>query len=407
MTTAPAAAALAALAALAAGVLAGCGSQAAGQAASSAPPARLSLATSADYAGGSWAVLVMGGSAAGHNNFWQVFVRPGRAATWKLATPPGAASNGGITVAAGGGHALAAAIRPSQDLSFSPLASTSDDGVKWTQSGLLDARLAGYPDALAAAPGGGLIALTRTGDVELRAHPGSAWSRLATGREVVTAAGPGCQPGQLTSVAYSPSGAPLVAGACARTARAGIFRLAGGRWSRTGPPLPGALARQDVEVLQMTRAGRTVAALLAAGHGTAARLLGAWSNRDGTSWALSRPYQLGQARPLSASFGSGSSASGSSASGSSGSGSLGVVLSGGRVIRVSGPGAAWRALPTLPAKASSAPHGGATLAVAPGGGFEALSARGGQLSVWSLSPGRPGWSRSQIINVTIPYGSSG
>ena len=402
MTTAPAAAALAALAALAAGVLAGCGSRAASQAAPSAPPVRLSLATSAGYPGGSWAVLVMGGPAAGHNNFWQVFVRPGQAATWKLATPPGAASNGGITVAAGGGPALAAAIRPSQDLSFSPLASTSDNGAKWTQSGLLDARLAGYPDALAAAPGGGLIALTRTGDVELRAHPGAAWSQLATGREVVAAAGPGCQPGRLTSVAYSPSGAPLVAGACARAARAGIFRLAGGRWSRTGPALPAALARQDVEVLQMARAGRTVAALLAAGHGAAARLLGAWSNRDGTSWTLSQPYQLGQARPLSASFGGASSGGASS-----GGGSLGVVLSGGRVIRVSGPGAAWRTLPALPAKASSAPHGGATLAVAPGGGFEALSARGGQLSVWSLSSGGSGWSRSQVINVTIPYGSSG
>ncbi len=401
MTTAPAAAALAALAALAAGVLASCGSRAASQAASSAPPVRLSLATSAGYPGGSWAVLMMGGPAAGHNNFWQVFVRPGHAATWKLATPPGAASNGGITVAAGGGPALAAAIRPSQDLSFSPLASTSDNGAKWAQSGLLDARLAGYPDALAAAPGGGLIALTRTGDVELRAHPGAAWSRLATGREVVAAAGPGCQPGRLTSVAYSPSGAPLVAGACARAARAGIFRLAGGRWSRTGPALPAALARQDVEVLQMARAGRTVAALLAAGHGAAARLLGAWSNRDGTSWTLSQPYRPGQARPLSASFGGASSGGASS-----GGDSLGVVLSGGRVIRA-GPGAAWRTLPALPAKASSAPHGGATLAVAPGGGFEALSARGGQLSVWSPAPGGSGWSRSQIINVTIPYGSSG
>ena len=84
-----------------------------------------------------------------------------------------------------------------------------------------------------------------------------------------------------------------------------------------------------------------------------------------------------------------------------------MVLTGGRVIRVSGPGAAWRTLPALPAKASSAPAGGATLAAAPGGGFEVLSARGGQLSVWSLSSGGSAWSRSQVINVTIPYGSSG
>ncbi len=377
---------------LAAGVLAGCGSIAAGHTAPAAPDVHLSLATSAGYPAGNWAVLVMGGSAAQHNNFWQVFVRPGLAGGWKLATPLGAASNGGITVAPEGGPALAAAIRPSQDLSFSPLVSSSDNGAKWAQAGLLDAPLAGYPDALAAAPDGGLIALTRTGDVELRARPGADWTRLASARTVAGAAGRGCLPAQLTSVAYSPSGAPLAAGGCTRGGRAGIFRLAGGRWSAVGPALPAALARQDVEVLQMASAGHAVAALLVAGRGPATRLLGAWSNQDGTSWALSRPYQPGAARPMSAAFAGAS---------------LGVLLSGGRAVSVSGPGAAWRTLPALPAAASSAPAGGVTLAAAPGGGFQALSARGGQLSVWALSSGGSSWNRSQVINVSIPYGSSG
>lgn len=230
---------------LAAGVLAGCGSTAAGHAAPAAPDVHLSLATSAGYPAGNWAVLVMGGSAAEHNNFWQVFVRPGRAAGWKLATPLGVASNGGIAVAAEGGPALAAAIRPSQDLSFSPLASSSDNGAKWTQSGLLDARLAAGPDALAAAPGGGLIALTRTGDVELRAHPGAAWTRLASEHAVAAAEDRGCRPAQLTSVAYSPSGVPLVAGACARCRpRSPEARWAwccpeGGRCRSAGPGPPG------------------------------------------------------------------------------------------------------------------------------------------------------------------------
>jgi hypothetical protein len=142
----------------------------------------------------------------------------------------------------------------------------------------------------------------------------------------------------------------------------------------------------------MASTGHVVGALLAVGRGPAARLFAAWSNQDATSWTLSQPYQLGSARPLSASFGSGS---------------VGVVLSGGRAVSVTGPGAAWRSLPVLPGRASSAPDGGATLAAAPGGGFEALSARGSQLSVWALSSGDSGWSRSQVINVTIPYGSSG
>ncbi len=141
----------------------------------------------------------------------------------------------------------------------------------------------------------------------------------------------------------------------------------------------------------MVRSGHTLAALLAAGRGRDARLLGAWSNRDGTSWTLSQPYQPGAARPLSAAFAGES---------------LGVLLSGGRAVSCSGPGAAWRALPALPATASSVPDGGVTLAAAPGGGFEALSARESQLSVWALSSRGSGWSRSQVVRVAIPYGSS-
>lgn len=67
------------------------------------------------------------------------------------------------------------------------------------------------------------------------------------------------------------------------------------------------------------------------------------------------------------------------------------------------PGLSW----LFGAPGAAAPNGGAALAAAPGGGFGALSARGGQLSVWSLSAGGSGWNRSQVINVAIPYGSSG
>jgi hypothetical protein len=40
------------------------------------PPAvTASLSTSLTTAQGTWAIAVMGGSAASHNNFWQLFVR--------------------------------------------------------------------------------------------------------------------------------------------------------------------------------------------------------------------------------------------------------------------------------------------------------------------------------------------
>ena len=85
-----------------AALLAGCGAASAVQAAQPARPAALALAGSAEYPGGTWAEVMMGGSAAQHNNFWELFVRPSGATAWKLATPLGIASNGGFAVAAAG-----------------------------------------------------------------------------------------------------------------------------------------------------------------------------------------------------------------------------------------------------------------------------------------------------------------
>jgi hypothetical protein len=65
-----------------------------------APP--LSLATSLVTATATWAVAVVGGSAGRHNNFWQLFVRPAGTGAWRLVTPPGVASNGGLVVASAG-----------------------------------------------------------------------------------------------------------------------------------------------------------------------------------------------------------------------------------------------------------------------------------------------------------------
>jgi len=94
------------------------------------------------------------------------------------------------------------------------------------------------------------------------------------------------------------------------------FRLAGGRWSRTGPALPAALA------------GRT--SRCSRWPGPATRSPPSWSRAAGTLRTRSGPGPTG-----------------------------------------------------------TVPRGRC------------------QLSVWSLSSGGSGWSRFQVINVTIPYGSSG
>lgn len=389
-------------AALSAGVvtavlLAGCGSTRASGTGRPASPAIPSLATSAGFPEGTWAVLVMGGSAATHNNFWQVFVRPaGQQATWRLVTPVGVASNGGIAVAATGGPDLVASVLPSQDLRFSPLSRSTDSGAKWAADGLLDAPLAATPSALAAAPSGGLIALTRAGAAEVTSHPGGGWARLATAHAVASSpAARSCGLTSLTAAGYTPSGAALLAGTCSRGGHVGIFAHRAGGWAASGPALPAALAGRPVTVLQLARSGAGDVALLQAGAGRTASLLGAWSTSNGSSWQLSAPYPLAGAQPRSAALAGRA---------------LGVLLRGahgttGRAVTVTGPGAAWQALPALPAGTAALPAGAATLAAGPASGFQLLTGRLSKMSVWSASAS--GWTRSQIIKVSIPYGSSG
>ena len=123
-----------------AGLAAGCGSRSqttagsgAGRAgaAPSAPAVTVPLSTSLVTSQGTWAIAVMGGSAASEDDFWQLFVRPTGAGQWSEVTPPGVADNGGL-VAAGTGTSLVIGFRPSQDLAFSPLATSTDAGRNWT-----------------------------------------------------------------------------------------------------------------------------------------------------------------------------------------------------------------------------------------------------------------------------------
>jgi hypothetical protein len=373
---------------LAAAVLsAGCGSaarQASAPAQAIEPP---SLSTSLVTATGTWAVAVVGGPTAQHNNFWQLFVRPAATGKWRLATPPGVASNGGLVMASLGAGSVVAGFRPSQDLSYSPLATTHDNGIAWTP-GLLDAGLADVPDALAATPGGGhLLALLADGEAELSGPGGTAWTRLATHRALAaSAAGRACGLGSLTAVAFSPTGVPLLAAGCTRPGTAGIFAYAGGTWHPAGPALPAPYAHQVITVLRLTTAGGTTTALLAAGTGSAARLLAGWSTDGGAHWGLSQPLPLRGARLTSASSGSG--------------GTVAIVLNGRRAETIAGTAGPWRPLPTLPS-------GTATLAPAPAGGWDALAVHGTELAVWQLAPGGGSWATGQIISVPVVFGSSG
>jgi len=388
--TRPARPALIAAAALSAALVAGCGSAPGpgpGPAPEAPPGGAPFLATSRVTAAGTWATVVMGGSVATHNNFWQLFVRPAGSTGWTLVTPPGVADNGGLVMTGAASRSLITAVRPSQYLTYTPLATTRDVGRAWSPAGPLDAALANTPDALAAAPGTGhLLALLTGGTVKLAAPGYTRWSTLTSLRSLaVTSAGRRCGLTGLTAAAFTASGAPLLAGRCSRPGTVGIFTIRNGTWQPAGPALPAAL-HQDTTVLRLTQTDAGIVALLQTSTGPAASLRAAWSAGGSSRWALSPPAPLRGAKLASASFGP--------------TGAAAVVLTGNRAETITGTAAAWRSLPALPG-------GTATLAPAPSGGFDALAVHRTRLTIWQLGPGTAAWHATQAMNVPVQFGSSG
>lgn len=345
------------------------------------------LATSQTSGNGTgWAVVGMGGPAAQAENFWELFARPAGAADWKLATPAGVATNGGIVAEPTGPSSLVAGIRPSERLTFSPLAATTDSGANWSQNTLVSPGLADVPGALAGLPDGTLLALTDAGGAVLGSRFGAQWSRLTTESALAkTGAGRDCGLLRLTAAAMTSAGAPLLAGACLRPGRAGVFTLRSGSWQAIGPAMPGALAGKPVTVLGMSVEGTRVTALLAAGSGKASVMLAAWSADDGSTWTVSPALPDGAGGDPAVSFQSAGSAD---------------VVFGGRGAAIGWQSANWQTLPPLPA-------GTATLAATGTGRPEALVPKDGTLKVWQLATGSGSWTLVQTAQVPIPYGSSG
>jgi hypothetical protein len=372
------------------GLVAACGSAAvpAHHATASADVPAAALDTSVASAAGTWATVVMGGSAAQHNNFWQLFINPAGTSQWKLITPPGTADNGGLVLAVGGGQSLITAFRPSQLLTFTPLSQTDDAGQAWSAISPLDAALAATPAAMAQQPGGDrLLALTTDGVVEEAAIGSSGWHVVASERTIAgTPAGRRCGLVALTAAAWTPTGQPLLAGTCARAGTVGVFRYDAGTWQAAGPALPASVGAQHVTGVQLETDGSQTVALVTTAAGQSASLVAAWTSNQGTTtWTTSAPLRLHGPAPASASFGPG--------------GAIGVITASGAGDLITSDGSSWHALPALPARTT-------TLALLPDGAVEALTVRASKLTVWQLQPGAATWATQQIINVPIQYGSS-
>jgi hypothetical protein len=372
-----------------AGLAAGCGAQTATVAVTRPPAMTSSLSTSLTTAQGTWAIAVMGGSATSHNNFWQLFVRRAHTGRWSLVTPEGVADNGGL-VAAGGNGSLVVGFRPSQELAYSPLATSTDAGLNWAP-GLLDAALADTPGAIAVGPSGRTLALLQDGTIEAAPTADDAaagrWVQLAT-LKALAASVPGrsCGLKGMTAVSFGPDQNPIAAGSCVRPGAAGVFTDVGGTWRSAGLTLP---TGGRVRVLGLTAIPGGNAALLAISHPGGNSLLAAWW--DGTRWTVSAPVTAGGVRALG--FGPG--------------GSAWLLLDSERAETIAGAaGSTWRALPPVPAGTTVlAPPGTGTRAPGTGGAYDALAVSGSRLTVWRLARGA--WGKVQQITVPVQYGSSG
>ena len=226
------------------------------------------------------------------NTFWQLFYRPNGSVPWSNRVEATATATNGGLVLASAGPSLLVGVRPSVDLTFTPLISTSNGGRSWSD-GLVTKELAARPDALATSAGQALALVNSSAGGQVLAEVGgiSKWRALVTQDDLARAsAGRSCGLGSLTSVGYL-GARPLVGGSCGHAGVVGLFAQAHGSWRLAGPTLPSPLDDGRAEVLGLwTRTARC-------GPGCGYRWpagptsVAAWSGPAG-GWATSLPLAV-------------------------------------------------------------------------------------------------------------------
>jgi hypothetical protein len=345
------------------------------------------MATSIAAGGVSWAVIPMSADPP----FWEVFARAGNSGTWRLVTPPGVADNGGLVASASGTRSLTIAVRPSQDLVFSPLAETADGGATWSAGEPINAAVAASPDALAA-DGSHLAAVLSDGTVEASTDAGATWSTLAKpGALAASSAAKGCGGAvRVTSISFGITDGELLAGGvCGSGGTTALFAHSpGGGWQRLSLPVSGQLVRLT-GAMALVRSGSGLTALWR-GVGWYAYAPPTAATGAAAGWTESAPLAATGAVI---------------ASGTLSAAGAWVLLAGGRAATVSAlattaGGLRWTPLPPVPART-------AVLAPGPGGAVDALAVSGETLTVWRLAARANAWSKIQALSVPVQFGSSG
>ncbi len=352
------------------------------------------LATSVEAGGGTWATVPMGKLTQPLNTFWQLFYRSNGSSSWSDKVQATAvATNGGLVLAAAR-KSLSVGVRPSNDLTFSPIISTVDSGRSWS-NGLLTQGLAAHPEALATGPGGTALAIVdgRRGGEVLNSTQGlSSWQPLVSTNALSSGpSGRTCGLRAVTAVGYA-SGTAVLGASCERSGATGIFVQEGARWQATGPNSPARTSQEGgAEVLGLLplHPGAGLAALLAVSGAGARRLVVAWTS-DGKTWRASRPLALGRPERL-VSFGPDDD---------NGAFVLVALPDGHNELAVADRASSgWRQL-------NAPPPGTATVAFGPGTNVAALAASSTVLTVWALHPGATKWAQTQVVHVPVQFGSS-
>jgi hypothetical protein len=361
--------------------LVGCG------AASPGPPSAVAspLDAVATASGSAWAVAPMGILSHEATTFWQLFGRNG--STWVLATPPGIATNGGVVVAPGPDTAITAAVLPSGNLHFSAIQARANAVAAWS-SGALPAGLVATPDALATSSAGRRLALVTTAGGTVVQSPGalSSWRTLASLSQVARAtATDGCRLAALSAVGFSPSGTPLVAGACSTGGALPIAVREGGTWRLVDAR---ATFGQDPDVLRLETDEEGAAAMMVVGRPSGHGVIAAWGSRDLSTWTATAPLALSHGVVLV-----------STTLDAVGRAVVVLARPGGSRIAYTATehGSRWVVLPRLP---------DGTVDVVPGaaGSYQALAVSGATLVVFEATRGA--WHTRQRLVVPISIGSS-
>jgi hypothetical protein len=350
------------------------------------------LSTSLMTPGGTWAVVPMGHRDVVFNTFWQLFFRPVGGSSWALVTPRGVADNGGLVMAVGDNAPVIVGFLPNQNLQFSPVARSSDDGRTW-MPGAIDDALESDPDALATSSDGASFALVRSDGERVLLATGSdltTWHTLVTRRALAgSRAGTACGVDGIVAVTVDERREPLIGTTCSKEGIVGIFAESHGRWTLDGPSFRRRHST-TADVLRLVATSSGVASLLSIDTGDRRTIVAAWRDDESGAWTVSPSLDPpASGRIVSTGIGDDGDI-------------LVEAMAPGRPIDLSaidGPTGRWR-------QWRAPPPGTQAVVPGPDGEVDALSVHNSVLTDWVLATPTGSWTRNQTLRVPIFYGSS-